>query len=284
MQPPNEDMERHSQRILVVDDDPKFRADLSFILAREGYSVATAASNAEMQMRLNRLLFDLVILDVRLDESKTWTSPSPDVADKQQLSRSLAEVNRYGDQTAVVILTGYATTELVAEAVSEYKELIGSGFLDKPVKRDKLLTKVKEGLERTDRLRSQHITNNPLRNPIVIVKNHFEPFAGKLSEPFVVILRELLYQDYFPLAPRIRRDLPTGDGLQVLCWSRKMDTALFVEIGDLQVGKSVEFLTDRGTWKLQFRDSHPFGTYKGILYAVENLTFEEFWTLSGGQQ
>ena len=55
-----------SPRILVVDDDPALRDLLVASLEREGWTVVSAVDADDAEVALDRLEFDLAILDVRL--------------------------------------------------------------------------------------------------------------------------------------------------------------------------------------------------------------------------
>lgn len=60
-------------RILLVDDDPRYRAIIERLLLRFGHFAVTSAST-EMQARkaLERENFDLVLLDLYIDGRKSW--------------------------------------------------------------------------------------------------------------------------------------------------------------------------------------------------------------------
>lgn len=52
--------------ILIVDDDSRIRSLLARYLTENGYRVTTAASAAEARLRLDGLIFDLLVLDVMM--------------------------------------------------------------------------------------------------------------------------------------------------------------------------------------------------------------------------
>lgn len=54
------------EHILVVDDDPRVRAEVERYLSEEGYRVSLAVDGPSMQAVLERDTVDLIILDVRL--------------------------------------------------------------------------------------------------------------------------------------------------------------------------------------------------------------------------
>lgn len=91
-------MTEHPSRILIVDDDPDFRAALAARLATRGFHVQEAADAASgvRALRGDRDL-DAVILDLRL----------PD----QPGERALAEMKRLRPEVPVLVLTGYGSIE-----------------------------------------------------------------------------------------------------------------------------------------------------------------------------
>jgi CheY-like chemotaxis protein len=72
-------------KILVIEDDPDYRAVLDEILTPEGYRVVTASSGAEGLRRVTEERPDLIILDVMMERTisgfevaKKLKSRSPD--------------------------------------------------------------------------------------------------------------------------------------------------------------------------------------------------------------
>lgn len=59
-------MKEPGQTILIVDDDPDIRRLTAEFLAREGFTLATAANAVEMDAKLARLRPDLIVLDLML--------------------------------------------------------------------------------------------------------------------------------------------------------------------------------------------------------------------------
>jgi ActR/RegA family two-component response regulator len=58
----------HQGRILLVDDESAILRTFRYCLEDEGYSVATANSAAQAEALLQRQVFDLCFLDLRLGE------------------------------------------------------------------------------------------------------------------------------------------------------------------------------------------------------------------------
>jgi two-component system copper resistance phosphate regulon response regulator CusR len=85
-------------KILIVDDDPKFRRFVAIGLAECGHLCATAADGPEALRRLEtESRFDLILLDVMLPEMSGW-----DLLD---------ELRRHGREVPVVFVTARDAVE-----------------------------------------------------------------------------------------------------------------------------------------------------------------------------
>ncbi|MFQ5671292.1 MAG: response regulator transcription factor [Acidobacteriota bacterium] len=60
------------QRLLVVDDDVDTARTAADILRRAGYQVETASSGKEALRRVERTLYDLVLLDINMPGMNGW--------------------------------------------------------------------------------------------------------------------------------------------------------------------------------------------------------------------
>ncbi len=98
-------------RILVVDDWPKWRTRIEKILKARGYAVETAASYAEAKRLLGGKPFEVAIVDTRLID-----------ADESNIDglRLLKEIERLGEATCLVVLTGYVTRALAARILTDF--------------------------------------------------------------------------------------------------------------------------------------------------------------------
>jgi CheY-like chemotaxis protein len=121
-------------RILIIDDDPDITEAMTVILENKGYEVASAGDGSEGMERLKKSRPDLIILDVMMRTSQEGF----------ELSRELKRSAKYKDipilmLTAVKEKTGI---DFKPDAGDE-SWLPVEGFLDKPVKPNVLLDKVK---------------------------------------------------------------------------------------------------------------------------------------------
>jgi DNA-binding NtrC family response regulator len=103
------------ERLLVVDDDPGFRALLETILRGEGYAVASASTCSEAKKQGERQAFHLVLTDLRLpdgsglDVLRWWKDRMP--------------------ETPVVVITAFGSVESAVEAM----KLGAVDYLGKPL-------------------------------------------------------------------------------------------------------------------------------------------------------
>lgn len=90
-------------RLLVVDDDPVFREELTELLASDGHSVRSAPSVAGAVTALESEEVDVVFTDLKMPRHGGL--------------ELLAEVRRRWPQTVTVMVTGFATVETAVEAM-----------------------------------------------------------------------------------------------------------------------------------------------------------------------
>ncbi len=116
------------ERILVVDDERLLRWSVAETLTARGYEVAEAAdARSAMQALGDGENVDLVLLDLRL----------PDADDLQVL----ASIREKAPRIPVILMTAFATREIVEEAVA-----LGASVLHKPFDLDDLAIDVEQAL------------------------------------------------------------------------------------------------------------------------------------------
>ncbi|MBI1870205.1 MAG: response regulator [Chlamydiae bacterium] len=91
--------------ILLVDDDPGMRETLEDVLVDEGYQVNPIASGKEAVKEIRKGSFDIVIVDLKL----------PDVGGM----KILGEAKEVNPESAVIMMTGYASVESAVEALNQ---------------------------------------------------------------------------------------------------------------------------------------------------------------------
>ncbi|MGD9818710.1 MAG: response regulator [Desulfomonilaceae bacterium] len=127
-------------KILIVDDEERFRVTMSKLLGAEGLDARTAGSAAEALKTLASEAFDVVILDVRM----------PEMSGVEALKK-IKEIDPYLE---VIIMTGYASVDTA-------REIMSTGAFDyllKPYSIETLLEKIEAAFDR--RLSRIHLTQN----------------------------------------------------------------------------------------------------------------------------
>ncbi|GAB6036667.1 response regulator [Fundidesulfovibrio butyratiphilus] len=112
--------------ILVVDDEEIARANLKYVLGKEGYQVRTAANGQEALEEVRRFEFDCILTDLKMDKM-----------DGMQL---LEEARKLSPQTQVIMVTGYATVNTAVQAMRQG----AAYYLAKPVNLNELRATVAE--------------------------------------------------------------------------------------------------------------------------------------------
>ncbi|MGE4291521.1 MAG: response regulator [Desulfovibrio sp.] len=127
--------ETNRPRVLLVDDEDRFRSTMIKILRLKGID-AQGAANAEEALRAAAgEKFDAVLLDMRLGEDSGL-----DV---------LRGLRKNGVRTEVIVLTGHALPELPADLAGEGV----SDYLLKPVEPDEIAARIESVIERARALR-----------------------------------------------------------------------------------------------------------------------------------
>lgn len=120
----------HKAKVLLVDDEERFRTTTARLLGVRGFHVGTAANGAEALEELERNPYDVVVLDVRM----------PGMSGIE----ALAEIKRRQPGVEVLILTGHASVDTAVEIM----RLGGADYLLKPCSMDELVDKIEATLER----------------------------------------------------------------------------------------------------------------------------------------
>ncbi|MES2643240.1 MAG: sigma-54 dependent transcriptional regulator [Myxococcota bacterium] len=129
-------------RILVVDDEPSIRKVLQAHLARDGYSVESAADGAEAIGRLSGEPFDLVITDLKM----------PGVGGLELL----AHVRQNHPGLPLIVITAHGTVDSAVEAL----KLGAFDYITKPFDLAELRTAVDKAL-RVERASRRSVQEDP---------------------------------------------------------------------------------------------------------------------------
>lgn len=139
------DVEKTGPRILVVDDEERIRDACRMVLEDEGYYVALADSGENGLKMIEACHFDVILLDLMM----------PVLSGLDVLPR-LKE--RHPD-TAVIVITGYATVEHSIEAMKEG----AFDFIPKPFAPDQLRAVVAKSIKYTQALQDISDSKSRLR-------------------------------------------------------------------------------------------------------------------------
>lgn len=178
-------------KILIVDDEADILELIEFNLSQEGYQVYTASNGQEALTQAQKILPDLILLDVMM--------PKMDGIEACRLMRTLPELK----QTYIVFLT--ARNE-------EYSEIAGfsagaDDYIAKPIKPRALLSRINAILRRNNQQASGDLSVKSLEildlvidreaflvyqsgKKIVLAKKEFELLYLLASKPGKVFTRD----------------------------------------------------------------------------------------------
>ncbi|MEK6649713.1 MAG: sigma-54 dependent transcriptional regulator [Bacteroidota bacterium] len=118
-----------AQRILIVDDEQIIRESVSFVLQKEGFTVAEAP-NGRVALEAHRERpFDIVITDIEMPEMRG--------------TELLRHIRQESPETFVIIVTAFGSVETAITALREG----ASDYVLKPINFDDLLLRVRKLLE-----------------------------------------------------------------------------------------------------------------------------------------
>jgi two-component system, OmpR family, phosphate regulon sensor histidine kinase PhoR len=184
-------------RILVVDDEPRIRDACKLVLEECGYEVSLASSGAQALGKIPAHHFDIVLLDLMMPEMSGF--------------EVLAKVKLLDPDTAVIVITGYATLEHSVDAMKKG----AFDFIPKPFTPEHLRVIVAKAIDYTralwdiadtrSRLRTMvnHISDGVLctnhQNKVALANPAFlrmigcpvESMIGRGIEEFIVLPRLL---------------------------------------------------------------------------------------------
>ena len=117
-------------RILLVDDEERFRANLEKMLGAQGLTVSARGSGVAALEELKHNAYDVIILDIRM--------PGMDGL------ATLKEIKQIDPEVEVIILSGHASMD----AAMEINRLGGYDYLMKPCPLEELLLKIDAAYEK----------------------------------------------------------------------------------------------------------------------------------------
>jgi len=135
----------HTPRILVIDDEPRIRDACKIVLSDRGFAVSVAADGESGLAMIKEQHYDIVLVDLMMP-----TISGFDV---------LSEIRDRHPDTAVIVITGYATLEHSIEAMKKG----AFDFIPKPFTPDQLRAVVEKSLRYTTALQDIADSKSRLR-------------------------------------------------------------------------------------------------------------------------
>lgn len=117
-------------KILIVDDEERFRTTMCKLLAVRGLEASTTGDGKEALKELREKSYDVVILDVRM----------PEMSGIQVMT----ELRKLDPFIEVIIMTGYASVDTAKKIM----ELGAYDYMLKPYNVEELMEKIDEAYDR----------------------------------------------------------------------------------------------------------------------------------------
>ena len=148
-------MTNNTPHILVVDDDLSMREFLDIMLAGEGYKVACAETGRQAISMIKKTDFDLLLCDIRLG----------DITGLDVLRAS----KKRNQNTVVIMISAYATTETAVEAMNEG----AYDYVPKPFDNEELKQTIAKALQLRTLEHEKEILDDELKKTL-----HFGTIIG----------------------------------------------------------------------------------------------------------
>ena len=117
-------------KILIVDDEERFRTNLVKLLGVKGLVAMAVGSGREAVKEIRERPYDVILLDVKMPEMDGI--------------QTLEEIKKINAALEVIILTGHASVD----AAVEIMRLGGYEYLLKPYSTEELIDKIERAFER----------------------------------------------------------------------------------------------------------------------------------------
>jgi DNA-binding response OmpR family regulator len=145
----SETSQQTSATVLVVDDEGANRYSVCKTLRRVGYEVHEAASGEEALQQLERMQFDVVLTDIRMN-------PGMDGVEL------LRQIKQQSPDTIVILMTGFASLPSAVQAI----RLDAHDYLIKPSSSQDIRQSVARGVERAQNLRRRRQLLDTIKNDV----------------------------------------------------------------------------------------------------------------------
>lgn len=200
------------KKILIVDDDPEFRSNLTEVLTGAGYRTESAASAKEAIGRCETERFDVILLDFMMP--------------KMNGIDSLLTLKRAQPKAKVIMITAFATVENAVDAMKKG----ASDYISKPFKIEALLTTIRRVLEEA-------------KFEVCVNKLDFDRTLSSLANPIRRNIIKLLQVRGNMRLMEMTRELEIDDHTKVVFHLRLLKEAGIIE----QNREKSYFLSKEGT-------------------------------------
>jgi two-component system response regulator PilR (NtrC family) len=170
------------EHIIVADDQQSMREVLDILLRKEGYQVSTASNGEEVLKLVEKDIFDLVLMDIRMP--------------KMDGISALKRIKNLSPETIVIMITAYASTDTAIQAMKEG----AYDYITKPFNNEEIKLIIKNALEKKSLQKE-----NLLLKKAVTERYIFENIIGQ--SPKMLTLYNLLEK----VAPTKTNILITGE-------------------------------------------------------------------------
>ncbi len=147
------------EKILVVDDEKSMREFLEIMLRKEDYKVSLAPNGEEVLRLIERDIFDLVLLDIRMP--------------KMDGIGVLKKIKALSPETVVIMITAYASADTAIKAMKEG----AYDYITKPFKVEEIKLIIKNALEKRNLQKE-----NTLLKQVIRDRYHFDNIIGQSSK------------------------------------------------------------------------------------------------------
>lgn len=117
-------------RVMIVDDEERFRNTLKKLLIADGLDAHAVGSGKEAIEELKQKEYDVILLDVKMPEMNGI--------------EALAELKKINRGVEVIMLTGHASVDVAVEIM----RLGGYEYLLKPCPLEEIMEKIESAFER----------------------------------------------------------------------------------------------------------------------------------------
>jgi DNA-binding NtrC family response regulator len=117
-------------RVLIVDDEDRFRTTMRKLLVVRGLEASTVGSGKDALEELKTSTYDVVVLDIKMPEMGGV--------------EALAKIKKIDPSIEVIVMTGYASVD----TAKKITELGGYDYMLKPYNIDELIEKIEAAHER----------------------------------------------------------------------------------------------------------------------------------------